>query len=128
MSWGDRYVDLVIVSITRQKVTLNECLTDIDVIRENVVMSDENQHQAQTVGVRYRTEAVFKITRVRCILLLQVLTLDDKTDLAALEGVIFSFNLVMKTSRKNVIINFEGSLVVSSVLPAVDGSLPSSST
>jgi hypothetical protein len=53
MTGGDRYVNLVIMTITRQKVTLNECLTNIDVIHKHVMLSDENQHKIKTVPVRY---------------------------------------------------------------------------
>ncbi len=80
VAWGGRYVNLAIMTITRQKVTLNECLANIDMIRKHVMLSDEIQHKAQTAGVRHRTRlAVLKITRPRCILLFHVLSLYDKT-------------------------------------------------
>ena len=72
--------------ITGQKVTLNECLDNIDVIRKHVMLSGENQHKTQSADVMHRTKAVLKVTRVRCILLFQVLSLYDKTDLAELKG------------------------------------------
>jgi hypothetical protein len=50
------------VAITRQKITLNKSLTNIDVIREHIMLSGESQHKAQTAGVWHRTKAVFKIT------------------------------------------------------------------
>jgi hypothetical protein len=37
-----------------------------------------------------------------------VLSLYDKTDLAALKGTIFALNLVMKASSENVIFRIEG--------------------
>ncbi len=92
--------------MTRQKVTLNECLTNIDVIRKHVMLSGESQRKTQTVDVRYRTK--LKITRDRCILLFHVLSLYDKTDLATIKGAIFALNLVMKASSKNVIFWIEG--------------------
>jgi hypothetical protein len=79
VAWGGRYVHLVIVAITRQQVTLNECLVNFDVIRKYVMLSGESQHKAQTAGVRHRTKAVLKVTRPRCILLFHVLSLYDKS-------------------------------------------------
>ena len=72
------------------------------------MMSGENQHKTQTAGVRHRTKVVLKITRVRCILLFHALSLYDKTDLAALKGVIFALYLVVKASIENVIFRIEG--------------------
>jgi hypothetical protein len=91
------------MTITRKKVTLNECLANIDVIRKHVMLSGKNQHKAQTADMRHRTKVVLKITRARSIHLFHVLSLYDKTDLAALEGVIFSLNFIVKASSENVI-------------------------
>jgi hypothetical protein len=96
------------MTITRQKVTLNECLADVDVIRKHVMLSGKSQHKAQTSGMSHRTKAVLKITRTRSILLFHVLSLYDKTDLAALEGAIFSFYCIVKASSENVIFRIEG--------------------
>jgi hypothetical protein len=96
------------MTITSQKVTLKEYLTNIDVICKHVMMSGENQHKVQTAGVRYRTNGVLKIIRARCILLFHVLSLYDKTDLAVLKGVIFALYLVVKASGENVIFRIEG--------------------
>jgi RAB protein geranylgeranyltransferase component A len=90
VSWWGRYVNLSIMAITREKFTLNECLANVDVIRKHVMLSGESQHKAKTAGVRHRTKAVLKITRARCILLFHVLSLHDKTDLAALSISAFS--------------------------------------
>jgi hypothetical protein len=108
VAWGGRNVNLVIMTITRQKVTLNEYLAKIDVIRKHVMLSDESQHETQTADMRYRTKAVLKITRARSILLLHVLSLYDKTDLTVLEGVILSFYFIVKSRSQNVIFRIEG--------------------
>ncbi len=63
VTWGvgDVTCDLVIVVITRQKVTLDERLADVNVIREHVMLSGESQQKAKTAGVKHRTKAVLKV-------------------------------------------------------------------
>ena len=48
VAWGGRNVNLDIMVITRQKVTLNECLVNIDVIRKYVILSGDTRRRPLT--------------------------------------------------------------------------------
>jgi hypothetical protein len=78
--WGN--VNLPVVSISGEKVSLHECLTDIYVVTEHVMLSGQREDCTETTRMRYRAESVFKIAKTRLVFSAHVLSLYYQTDLA----------------------------------------------
>jgi hypothetical protein len=104
--WG--YVNLPVVSISGEKVSLHECLTDIYVITEHVVLSGQREDCTETTCMRYRTESVFKIAKTRLVFSAHVLSLYYQTDLAFFELAVFALNLVVKPCGEDLVLWSKG--------------------
>ena len=99
--WGDVY--LTVVSIPRQEISLHECLADVYMVAEHVVLSRQGKNSAEPAGVRHRAESVFKVAKACVVLSAHVLALNDQTDFAFLELAVFTFDLVVKPGGENFV-------------------------
>jgi hypothetical protein len=104
--WGN--VNLPVVSISGEKVSLHECLTDIYVITEHVVLSGQREDCTETTCMRYRTESVFKISKTRLVFSAHVLSLYYQTDLAFFELAVFALDLVVKPCGEDLVLWSKG--------------------
>ncbi|MFN9899281.1 MAG: hypothetical protein ACK55Z_10920, partial [bacterium] len=75
---------------------MHECLTDIYVITEHVMLSGQREDCTETTRMRYRAKSVFKIAKTRLVFSAHVLSLYYQTDLAFFELAVFALNLVVK--------------------------------
>jgi hypothetical protein len=73
------------VSIPRKEVSLHECLADINMITEHMVLSCQGKNRAETASMWHRAEGIFKVANACVILSTHVLTLNDQTDFVFLE-------------------------------------------
>ena len=101
-------IHFTIMTVVWHQVALAESLTNINVIHEHIVLCSESQHNAQTTGVRDRTETIFEITGASSILFHHHLTLNDKSNFAAFEFTIFPLDFVVKARGENVVIHLQG--------------------
>jgi hypothetical protein len=104
--WGN--VNLPVVSISGEKVSLHECLTYIYVITDHVVLSGQREDCTETTCMRYRTESVFKISKTRLVFSAHVLSLYYQTDLAFFELAVFALNLVVKPCGEDLVLWSKG--------------------
>jgi hypothetical protein len=104
--WGN--VDLPVVSIAGEKVSLHECLTDIYVVTEHVMLSGQREDCTETTRMRYRAESVFKIAKTRLVFSAHVLSLYDQTDLALFELSVFALDLVVKPCGEDLVLWSKG--------------------
>jgi len=92
------------VSVPEKEVSLHECLADVYVVAEHVVLSCQGKNSAEPAGVRHRAESVFKVAKACVILSAHVLALNDQTDFAFLELAVFTFDLVVKPGGENFVL------------------------
>ena len=64
--------------ITRQKVALNKCLTNIDVIREHIIFSSDIQKNVKVTIMWDGAKSIRVITLASVILEAHMLTLDNQ--------------------------------------------------
>ncbi len=55
--WGN--VDLPVVSISGEKVSLHECLTDIYVVTKHMMLGSQGENCAETSCMWHRAESIF---------------------------------------------------------------------
>jgi hypothetical protein len=80
---------------------LHECLADVYMVAEHVVLSRQGKNSAETACVWHRAESVFKVANTCVVLSAHVLALNDQTDFAFLELSVFTFDLVVKPGGEN---------------------------
>ena len=95
--WRD--VNLTVVSVPGKEVSLHECLADVYMVAEHVVLSRQGKNSAETACVWHRAESVFKVANTCVVLSAHVLALNDQTDFAFLGLSVFTFDLVVKPGR-----------------------------
>ncbi len=69
----ERDVDLTVVSVPGKEVSLHECLADVYMVTEHVVLSRQGKNSAEPAGVRHRAESVFKVAQACVVLSAHVL-------------------------------------------------------
>jgi hypothetical protein len=104
--WGN--VDLPVVSIAGEKVSLHECLTDIYVVTKHMMLGSQGENCAETACMRHRAESIFKIASTRIIFSAHVLSLYDQTDFAVFKLSVFALDLVVKPRGENFVLRSEG--------------------
>ena len=92
------------MSVPGKEVSLHECLADVYMVAEHVVLSRQGKNSAEPAGVRHRAESVFKVAKACVVLSAHVLALNDQTDFAFLELAVFTFDLVVKPGGENSVL------------------------
>ena len=83
---------------------MHECLADVYMVAEHVVLSRQGKISAEPAGVRHRAESVFRVVKACVVLSAHVLALNDQTDFAFLELAVFTFDLVVKPGEENFVL------------------------
>ena len=92
------------MSIPRQEISLHECLADVHMIAEHMVLSCQGKNRAETASMWHRAESIFKVAKACVVLSAHVLALNDQADFAFLELAVFAFDLVVKPGGENFVL------------------------
>jgi len=98
--WGN--VNLPIMSISGEEVSLHKCLADIYFVTKHVMLGGQGENCTETACMRHRAESIFKVASARIILSAHVLSLNDQTDFAFIELSVFALDLVVKPGGENL--------------------------
>ena len=67
---------LTVVSISRQEISLHECLADVHMIAEHMVLSCQGKNRAETASMWHRAESIFKVAQACVVLSAHVSSID----------------------------------------------------
>ena len=104
IAWGSRDINLPIIPVSREQITLNECLTDVHVVTMHIILCRKGENHAETAGMRDRAESVLKISPSLFILSMHMLTLDNETHLALFEFPLLTLNFIVKASGEDFVL------------------------
>jgi hypothetical protein len=96
VTWWSRDINFPIIAVTREQITLNECLTDVHVVAMHIILCRKGENHAETAGMRDRAKSILKIPTTLFILSMHMLTLDDETHFALFEFPMLTLNFIVK--------------------------------